>query len=227
MTTEVASISQLMEEGQENGDARSRILSAALTVFSKRGFDAATLKEITDRARVNIAAVNYHFQSKEELVRRVMLTYLRSVGEARSAALEACEAEAGDEAPSVESLIRALVTPVVEIGSSGEKGRALIRLLQHARSLPREATNSIVSEEFDPVHVRFIDALQRALCDLSREEIVWRYAFARGALMHVMIDIDPAMHRIADLSGQWGDYDKNTVIDKLVDFISAGMKKAS
>ncbi len=218
-------ISKLLDsDGNRKGDVRARILSAALTVFSERGFDAATLKEITDLARVNIAAVNYHFQSKEELIRRVMLTYLRGVNDARRIALDECESMPGDDRPSVEGLIYALVKPVVEIGFTGEKGRALIRLMQHARSLPREVTNTVVSAEFDPVHRRFIDALAGALRGVSREEVVWRYAFARGALMHAMIDIDPLMHRIADLSGQWGEYDQDMVVERLVRFISAGMR---
>lgn len=218
-------ISKLLDsDGGGNNNVRARILSAALTVFSERGFDAATLKEITDLARVNIAAVNYHFQSKEELVRRVMLTYLRSVNDARRAALDECQSKPEGGGPTVEDLIRALVKPVVAIGYTGEKGRALIRLLQHARSLPREPINSIVSQEFDPVHQRFIDALAGVLRGISREEVVWRYAFARGALMHVMIDIDPSMHRIADLSGQWGEYNQDLVVERLVRFISAGMR---
>jgi AcrR family transcriptional regulator len=60
-------------EGERKGshDKRQRLLEAAGEVFAQRGFKAATIQEISQRANANIAAVNYHFRDKETLYREV------------------------------------------------------------------------------------------------------------------------------------------------------------
>src|SRR5689334_23516536 len=89
-------------------ETRERLLSAALFVFAERGFERATVKDITDGANANIAAVNYHFGSKESLIRQVLETFLRPVNQARLAALDACERRTKGQA-GLRDLIEALV----------------------------------------------------------------------------------------------------------------------
>jgi len=62
-------------------DTRRRILHAAGRIFAERGFDAATIKQITDSAKANVAAVNYHFGSKRKLYLEVLRLALPDIRE--------------------------------------------------------------------------------------------------------------------------------------------------
>lgn len=210
----------------EGTDTPERILAAALEAFAALGFDGASLKEITDRAGANIAAVNYHFRSKDELIRQVLERYLGEINAARIEALERCIAEGAPGGPGLEALIEALVRPMVSLSHGVADGRAIIRLLLQVRALPRGATNEIVAAQFDPVHERFIEALGRACPTLEREEVVWRYDFARGAMMHILADLDPGMRRLARLSPCIAAADDETIIAQLVAFVAAGFRAA-
>jgi AcrR family transcriptional regulator len=202
-------------------DTRARILSAALLVFAERGFEGATIKEITTIADANIAAVNYHFRSKDELVRQVLETFLRPINDARLAALDACERRSRGVV-SLRKLSEALVWPMVQLSRDEKGGRALIRLLLQVRALPRKTTNAVVASQFDPVHERFVDALHRALPKLSREDVIWRYDFARGAIMQVLADLDPHLRRLAALERELAEVDDATIVEHLVSFIVGG-----
>ncbi|MBE9607032.1 TetR family transcriptional regulator [Acetobacteraceae bacterium H6797] len=202
----------------------NRILAAALATFAERGFHAASLKEITERAGANIAAVNYHFRSKDELIRQVLDRFLGAINSERLAALDGCEAEAGADGPTLEALIEALIRPMVSLSRDQHDGRAIVRLLLQVRALPRGVTNNAVAQQFDPVHARFINALNRAAPWLHREEVVWRYDFARGAMMHILSDLDPGMRRLADLSPSITAADDETIIRQLVAFIAGGFR---
>src|ERR1700688_243243 len=90
-------------------DTKTRILDAAEKLFGQNGFDATSLRDITTEADVNLAAVNYHFQSKESLVEATILRCSSPVNDRRLAMLDA----AGPK-PTVEQILEAFVGPVLE-----------------------------------------------------------------------------------------------------------------
>src|SRR5271157_2010543 len=94
----------------ERADTKTRILDAAEKLFGEKGFDATSLRDITTEADVNLAAVNYHFQSKESLIEAAILRGAAPVNDRRLAMLEA----AGPKA-SVEQIVEAFVGPVLEL----------------------------------------------------------------------------------------------------------------
>jgi len=207
------------------GDTRERVLTAAMHVFAEHGFDGATLREITARAGANIAAVNYYFRSKDELIRHVLDVFVRPIMESRMEALAACEREAGDRPLDLEAVVEALVRPMVYLSRDGRGGRALIRLLLQTRALPRDATRSFTYETFDPILHRFANAIGRAVPGLSREDIYWRIDFAVGAMMQILTDSDSGSRRLANLSGGLCDTDDNEAIAaQLVAFIVGGFR---
>ncbi|MCK8786988.1 TetR family transcriptional regulator [Roseomonas sp. NAR14] len=201
-----------------------RILLAAIAIFSEHGFDGATLRQITDRARVNLAAVNYYYRSKDELVRRVLERLMGPI-QARLAALEACEAAAAPGFPTLEAVIEAMVRPTVTLSRDESGGRPLIRLLLQVRALPRPETARFFQERVDPIVERFVAAIGRARPELARADIFWRYNFALGALMQVLTDSDPSLLRLARQSGGLCDTgDDEAITGQLVAFIVAGFE---
>lgn len=201
-------------------DTRKRVLAAAMEVFAARGFDGATLREITARAGANIAAVNYYFRSKEELIREVLDVYVRPIMDARHAALDACERAAKDRPPALHAVVEAFVLPMVHLSRDPHGGRALIRLLLQSRALPRDTTRSFTRDMFDPVLHRFVKVIGRALPGMSPEVIFWRIDFALGAMMQILTDSDPGSRRLAVLSnGACDTDDDNAIGAQLVAFL--------
>lgn len=211
---------------ETNGDTKQRILAAALKVFGEQGYNAATLREITSEADVNIAAVNYHFGSKQALMRAVFGRLARPVNELRLKLLDEYEEQAGGHPLSLELIFDALFRPFVYLARERKNGGfALVRLVIQARALPQPFMKSVLAEQFDPVANRIVDAMSRALPHLNREEVFWRYDFALGAMLHVISDADRGFRRLNRLSGGLCNTDDPArIVDELIRFVVAGMR---
>lgn len=208
---------------ERDGEPRLRILAAAEAVFATRGFDAATLREITEAAGVNIAAVNYYFSSKDELVRQVLDRRMTPYTAARAAALEALVAAAGGKALKIAEIIEVMVRPIVELSRDDNGGRSLIRLLLQVRARPSEDTIRVFVDRVDPLVHRFVRVIQDAAPHLSRVDIYWRYNFSIGAVMQVLTDADPTSLRLKRQSdGLCDTQDDEAIVRELVAFIAAG-----
>lgn len=204
---------------------RARILNAALEVFATRGFAASSLREITEKAEANVAAIHYHFGSREVLIQAVMQAVAGPLNRMR---LEALERASANGAPKLESVVEALVGPPVMLSFEATgQSRLLMRLLIQARALPQEATNHAIFEQYDDLAGRFVDAMLLAEPRLSREEAFWRYSFAIGALMYIVSDSDQQYHRLQRISGGLCDTDDpHAIVRQLVAFITAGIRAA-
>ena len=166
----------MTETGQTATDTKGRILDAAEGLFAERGFEGTSIRAVTTEAGVNLAAVGYHFGSKEALfgavVRRIIgpvnAEQLRLLGE-----LEAETDEAGEE-PSVEDIIGAFVAPLGDLLSRDEeRGRAISRLVARILADPGGTQRTVMSEVEEVEH-RYLRAFERALPHLSPEELWWR-----------------------------------------------------
>ncbi len=206
-------------------EPRERIVAAARDVFIEQGFDLATVREITLRADVNVAAISYYFGSKDELISEVLNSMMEPYTNARIAALDACEAAAAPAHPSLEDVAGALVRPMVHLSRDADGGRSLTRLILQIRSRPREMTTRFFVRRVDPAVFRFIEALERALPALTRTDIFWRYNFSIGAIMQILIDSDHATLRLKHLSGGLCDTDDDEeIIAQLTAYVCAGFR---
>jgi hypothetical protein len=91
------------------------------------------------------------------------------------------------------------------------------------RAIPRPSLNEVVAQHFDPVHARFIRAYRTLLPDLPVEEVIWRYDFARGAMMQILADLDPEL-RLPVRPGWPEAADDTTIIERLAAFTAAGFR---
>jgi len=217
-------IASLSASPEEETDKRAILIRAAIRVFADRGFDAATLRDITHLAGANIAAVNYYFRSKDELLKSALESCLAPLNAARVQALNAIAPGGRGKTPTLEATVEALIRPVVELGVDDAGGRAPVRLLLQARALPRPFVNQILADQFDPVHSRFRAIFNELLPDLGPDEIALRYEFARGAVMQIVADLDPVMRPVPELRIARGPVDNERVIRSLVVFICSGMR---
>lgn len=168
-------------------DTKDRILDAAERLFADRGFAQTSLRKITAEADANLAAVNYHFGSKEELFGAVLARRLRPMNRERLEILGQLEAEAGDGGPALEEIIEAFVgTPLRMRQETGETGERFMRLMGRAMTLSHDRVRKLLAEEFREVVMRFSASLARALPHLSPEQILWRFLFMVGAMVQSM-----------------------------------------
>ncbi len=201
-----------------SADTRVRILDASESLFADRGIEGTSMRAITSIAKVNLAAVNYHFGSKEGLIVAVYARRLAPVNMERLALLDVVEKKG---AATLEDIMLAYVGPVMRLIHDQERGGEIfMRLLGRALYEPGAYLNQLFREEMEPVLNRFTAALQRCL-PLSAEELFWRMHFAGGALSYTLAQI----HRLELMSkGICDAKDVDGVINRLVEFIASGMQ---
>ncbi len=204
-------------------DTRRRILAAAETLFMERGFAATSMRSITARARVNLAAVNYHFGSKEALIREVFESRLGPLNAARVTYLDDFERAADGRPLAVEQIIEAILAPALRVSRDPlDGGSVFLRLLGRAFSEPSESIREVLPQQYREVVVRFKNALMQALPDLPEQELTWRMHFMFGALSYTMAGND-ALRLIASCNLDGAD-DADAIIRRLIPFLAAGLR---
>ena len=176
--------------GRHAGDTKSRILDAAETLFIECGYEAMSLRQITSRAEVNLAAVNYHFGSKESLIHSMLSRRLDRLNQERLKLLDRFDEMLGARL-TCEHVLGAMFIPALRLSRDPRVGgKAFLRLLGRAYTDPSAFIRDFLNAHYASVAVRFFDAFQRALPHLPREELGWRLHFAIGALSGVLAGAD-------------------------------------
>lgn len=172
--------------------AKRRLLDASEQLFAAHGFDAVSVRDVTQLAKANVAAVNYHFGSRNGLVSLVITNYLPGIFEERIARLDVLEKKWPGKAVPVEELLEAFVRPLSTAVKKSELPEQLCWCLLgrmvalRADELPRD-----LDEQSKILIERFNKALARTLGSLSSEEIGWRMHFVAGALIQTLTQPNP------------------------------------
>jgi AcrR family transcriptional regulator len=164
---------------------KDRILGAAEELFAQHGFAGTSLRQVTSRADVNIAAVNYHFGSKENLVNEVFRRRMDEMSRQRLAALELAQAEHPGE---LEPVLAAFVEPALAMAQDRHGGGAFIRVIARAYAEKNDSLRKFLSDQYGHVLREFAKAIAACVPGLSKEELYWRLDFLAGALTYAMAD---------------------------------------
>ena len=201
---------------------KGRILDAAEALFMEHGFEATSLRLITAAAAVNLAAVNYHFGSKEELFQAVLTRRLDPMNLARVALLDRYESEAAPSAVPCERILAALFVPALALARDPARGGSnFLRLLGRAYADPAPFIRQFLSQQYAAMIARFKDAFARALPHLPRKELSWRLHFIMGALSYTLAGTD-ALKIIAELNPVETGNDE-ILLRRLAPFLLAGL----
>jgi AcrR family transcriptional regulator len=164
-------------------ETRKRILIAAEQLFAERGISSTSMRALTKAADVNLAAVHYHFGSKEALLDAVIEFRAAPMNHARIAALEAHAAERAGRPLEVDCIFRAYLMPAIRsVIESPESAIHLPRLFARLEAQPPELLEAIYRRHLGDVTRRFVEALQQALPDLPKELIAERFRLAMGSI---------------------------------------------
>lgn len=204
-----------------SADTKTRILDAAEQLFMEHGFEATSLRQLTSAAGVNLAAVNYHFGTKEELFQAVLTRRLDPMNQERIERLERLEREAGGKPITCEKILFAMLIPALRIARDEKRGgKNFLRLVGRAYADPAPFIRHFLSAQYAEMIGRYKEAFLRALPHLSRQELSWRLHFVMGALSYTLAGTDALK-----LFGQIGPADNDEMLlQRLAPFLVAGLK---
>lgn len=175
---------------------KERILGAAEELFAQHGFAGTSLREVTSRADVNIAAVNYHFGSKENLVNEVFRRRMDEMSERRLSLLARAQAEKPGD---LEAVLGAFIEPALAMNLDRHGGASFVRVLARAYAEKNDGLRNFLSENYGHVLREFAKAISACVPGLPKEDLLWRLDFVAGALTYAMADFG-LIKRPADVS---------------------------
>ena len=204
-------------------DTKTRILDAAESLFMEHGFEATSLRSLTTAASVNLAAVNYHFGTKEELFEAVLTRRLDPMNQERIELLERLERDAGGKPMSCEKILFTMLIPALRLARDEKRGgKNFLRLLGRAYADPAPFIRHFLSAQYAEMIGRYKEAFLTALPHLSRQELTWRLHFVMGALSYTLAGTD-ALKLFAQVTAV-DKYDDELLLQRLAPFLVAGLK---
>lgn len=199
---------------------KTKILDAADVLFAENGFKGTSLREITGQANVNLAAVNYHFGSKKELIKAVMSRYMNELSpQLESALLATCQA---DKKPTLNDVFSAFIEPLLSLNDFKENGTStFLQLLGRGYTDSQGFLRWFLTTQYPGVFSTFTKAVKIAYPELGTEEMFWRLHFTMGTIVFTMASSD-ALIDIAQ-----NDFNKQldiaAVISRVIPYIAAGV----
>jgi len=224
-------VSEIMSDNKTTQDTRERILDVAERLFMAHGYEGTSMRMITGEAEVNLAAINYHFGSKEALLREVFRRRLTWLNHERLQALDALDAEAGGAPLKPSQVLEAFFGTLLRMGEDESLGgMTFLRLLGRTLTEPADFIRTFFAGEYAEVIDRYKLALFRALPDVPKAEIVWRLHFMLGAMSYAIAGTDVLQVvtgcELGDISGA-GLSDKDAarrLADRLMPFLLGGLR---
>jgi AcrR family transcriptional regulator len=192
-------------------ETKQKLLDAAERLFSEQGYGAVSLRQIIADADVNLAAIHYHFGSKQELLDEVILRKAGPVNRERLARLDRLEAAPGG--PRVERVLEAFLMPMAEAAGQNPEFCKLMGRMQAEGIL-----TEVVVRNFQPMLGRFLGALRKAVPDLPENEFRWRVHFMQGSIAHTMSSDPAPLAGAQDIGGFPGR------IERLIAFLSGAFR---
>jgi AcrR family transcriptional regulator len=200
-------------------DTKRRLLDAAEALFAAHGYHATSLRVVTRAARVNLAAVHYHFGSKQALLVAVIARRLGPLNDERRARLAALPVTAGTG-----QILRAFVEPTLQLRDSGAGARHFLALVGRAMVEPDESVRSVFLAQMQELFEQLFARLASALPGLPGREVYWRLFFALGTMAHTLRMADKF---IQAPPGVAGEMTTASLVDMLTRFITAGVEQES
>jgi len=200
-----------------------RILDAAELLFAEKGFSETSLRMITGNAKVNLAAVNYHFGSKNALIQAVFNRFLRPLNDLMLEGLQANKWDhKGGNIPTIEDILRLYTRSLLSIPTRHDKGISIfMRLLGLAYTQSQGHLRKYLEDEYSKTFWPFLNLMKQITPELSTAERFWRIQFVMGAMAFTMSSIQPLTDILENKVDSKAKPEQ--VVDYLVPFLAAGL----
>lgn len=216
--SEAAPTRRRTTKAEQRAEKMEQILDAAEELFSRHGLHGVTLKDVAKQVGVHHTLMNYYFDDKKALFDAVFARRAVVTSERRMRALDEYEAASGGK-PTVEGALRAFLDTDLDLYIEGGEGWKNYAALGAQVANTPEWGASLMDKHFDPVVLRLIDLLKKALPDCPEADIFWGYHFVTGALMLTLARTG----RIDKLSGGVCKSDDfHAVKERMAAFMAAG-----
>lgn len=207
-------------------DTRERILDTAETLFMAHGYEGTSMRMITGGAGVNLAAVNYHFGSKEVLMQEVFRRRLGWLNSERLRLLDELERKAGGKPLKPSQIVDTFFGTLLRMAQDESRGGSVfLRLLGRTLTEPSHFIRAFLAEEYRQVMDRYKEALFKALPDVPKAEIVWRFHFMLGATSYAIAGTD-ALRLVTDWQIEEADATDrlDRLLPRLMSFLLGGLR---
>jgi AcrR family transcriptional regulator len=219
MTEKPASSPKRRTKAAQRAETLQQILDAAEYLFSMHGLHGVTLKDVAQRVGVHTSLLHYYFDDKKSLFDAVIARRAPVTSGRRMAALDQYERDAGPNV-TVEGALRAFLDTDLDLYIDGDEGwRNYTRLGALISNTPEWGAETM-DKHFDPVVLRLVSLLKRALPGCAEEDIFWSYHFVTGALM---LTLGRTGHIDKLSGGLCRSEDFVAVKERMATFMAAGM----
>lgn len=205
---------------------RNLILDTAERLFVQQGFNGTSMRQITSEADVNLAAVNYHFGSKESLVQAVLKRRLAVLNQERLRQLDELETCAQGNPLKPSQIVDAFFGTLLRLAASPDHaGKNFLPLLERTMIDPTDFIRTLVASEYASVMERYQAALFKALPDVPRTEIIWRFQFMLGATSYAIIGTE-VLRTVIGWATEDSDsaQDPDRLLQRLMSFLLGGLR---
>ncbi len=175
-----------MKSSTQAHGSQTRILDAAEKVFADYGFKGASLRQIVEEAKANLATVYYHFGSKEGLMVAVFKRRFDPIHEEHYRMLRQLEEEYNGGAIPLEKILEAMLTPPLRMATSPGKGGTIMRLIGRVVTDPNPQVQEMLRRQHHDVREAYFAAIHRSVPHLPKTDLWWRFEFCWGAFVFVL-----------------------------------------
>ena len=209
------------KKAEQRAETIEHILDAAEDLFSKHGLYGVTLKDVAKRVGVHHTLLNYYFKDKKALFDAVFARRAVVTSQRRMKALNEYDKETGGK-PTVEGALRTYLDTDLDLYIEGGEGwRNYGQLSAQVSNTPKWGAK-LMDESFDPVVLKLVSLLRKALPNCAEEDVFWGYHFVSGALMLTLARTG----RIDKLSkGLCKSDDYAAVKERMASFMAAGFRQ--
>jgi AcrR family transcriptional regulator len=211
-------IRNAIDPGAASAATRSEIFTVAERLFASHGFHGVSIRDITAQAKANVAAVNYHFGSKDTLLLEIFRTRAAELNRERARMLHAANAR-HDDHPPLREILAALFAPPIRWYHASDGRHVALQFILRVRT---EGTAAMLEHlRKDVSHLdRFAAALKQALPDLSDELVLWRLHFCLGLVHNNRPAEFERLHRLS--RGATRNLEAEAMLERMLDFAVAG-----
>ena len=206
-------------KAEQRAETLQQILDSAELLFSKHGINGVTLRDVADRVGVHKSMMHYYFEDKPALIKAVFARRADVSSERRMKALDRYEKDAKGK-PTVEGALHVFLDTDFDVYIEG--GQHWQNYAAFCAQLANTHEGAELFDQYwDPVVLRLIEIVRKALPEVSKKDVFWGYHFVTGSLMHAYA----ASGRLDRLSGGLcKSADLAAIKALMADFMAGGFK---